>query len=72
MFLPSTFRVGIGHDKYAVASLVTALMSFTASGLGLSGTSGGVFLPQAVVAVRTSAKQANDNHRDRVFIASFS
>jgi hypothetical protein len=62
----------MGHDKNAMVSLVTALMSFTASGLGLSGTSGGVFLPQAVPAETASAKQTAISHSGRIFIASFS
>jgi len=41
-----------------MVSLVTALISFTASGLGLSGTSGADFLPQAPVAA-TAVSAAN-------------
>ena len=44
--LPSTFFVGIRHERKAMLSRTATLTSLTSSGLGLSGVRGSVFLPQ--------------------------
>jgi hypothetical protein len=72
MALPSTLWVGSGQERNATVSLVITLMSFITSGLGLSGTWGGVFLPQATAVVRIRRRQAVKKNRVRIFIASFS
>jgi hypothetical protein len=68
MLFPSIFFVGSGQDKKATASLVTAFMFRTASGLGLSGMRGFVFHPHAAVA-SISTRHVRMRHEERMFIS---
>ncbi|MFA5072586.1 MAG: hypothetical protein WC539_01595 [Nitrospirota bacterium] len=66
MLFPSLFLVGMGQDKNALESLLTALMSLIASGLGLSGTWGAVFHPQP--GIETSRHHTTKKRIERMVI----